>query len=145
MLSKPIGGGCVSGVFFTSSRRQTSCALVTGVQTCALPISSKFLRCPSMHIFPARYPLLLRQRTRTLPAIRMVNCVPFRRFAVQNGIAHVLTPVTTPQFLCRHPAHTNQPHAHVGLEFDAGATGAPLACAVLEARGPVCYAGGGPR
>src|SRR3546814_3225214 len=26
-------------VFFTSRRRHTSCALVTGVQTCALPIS----------------------------------------------------------------------------------------------------------
>src|SRR3546814_2205634 len=30
----------ISGVFFFSSRRRhTSCALVTGVQTCALPIS----------------------------------------------------------------------------------------------------------
>src|SRR3546814_4359438 len=27
-------------VFFASRRRHTSCALVTGVQTCALPISS---------------------------------------------------------------------------------------------------------
>src|SRR3546814_7087821 len=30
---------CVSGIFFFSSRRRhTRCALVTGVQTCALPI-----------------------------------------------------------------------------------------------------------
>src|SRR3546814_17908236 len=28
------------GFFFSSRRRHTSCALVTGVQTCALPISS---------------------------------------------------------------------------------------------------------
>src|SRR3546814_21027104 len=28
-------------VFFSSRRRHTSCALVTGVQTCALPISPK--------------------------------------------------------------------------------------------------------
>src|SRR3546814_5331383 len=28
-------------VFFSSRRRHTRCALVTGVQTCALPISSK--------------------------------------------------------------------------------------------------------
>src|SRR3546814_6366051 len=37
-----IVGGCVcySGLFFFSSRRRhTRCALVTGVQTCALPIS----------------------------------------------------------------------------------------------------------
>src|SRR3546814_2970108 len=29
--------------FFSSRRRHTSCALVTGVQTCALPISTCFL------------------------------------------------------------------------------------------------------
>src|SRR3546814_942419 len=30
--------GVLSCFFFSSSRRQTRCALVTGVQTCALPI-----------------------------------------------------------------------------------------------------------
>src|SRR3546814_8866126 len=30
---------CFVFVFFSSRRRHTSCALVTGVQTCALPIS----------------------------------------------------------------------------------------------------------
>src|SRR3546814_7968074 len=39
--------------FFSSRRRHTSCALVTGVQTCALPISlgcSRFVqRQPSLH------------------------------------------------------------------------------------------------
>src|SRR3546814_5258232 len=30
--------------FFSSRRRHTRCALVTGVQTCALPISSALLR-----------------------------------------------------------------------------------------------------
>src|SRR3546814_4383822 len=30
---------CVLCVFFSSRRRHTRCALVTGVQTCALPIS----------------------------------------------------------------------------------------------------------
>src|SRR3546814_9012410 len=30
--------------FFSSRRRHTICALVTGVQTCALPISSSYLR-----------------------------------------------------------------------------------------------------
>src|SRR3546814_6997192 len=34
-----LSSGCVSCLFFFSSRRrQTRCALVTGVQTCALPI-----------------------------------------------------------------------------------------------------------
>src|SRR3546814_14199429 len=31
-------GFCVSSCFFSSRRRHTRCALVTGVQTCALPI-----------------------------------------------------------------------------------------------------------
>src|SRR3546814_9919760 len=31
---------CLSFFFFSSRRRHTRCALVTGVQTCALPISS---------------------------------------------------------------------------------------------------------
>src|SRR3546814_4601718 len=36
------GLSCESGCFFFASRRRhTSCALVTGVQTCALPISPK--------------------------------------------------------------------------------------------------------
>src|SRR3546814_7896192 len=33
---------CVWFVFFSSRRRHTRCALVTGVQTCALPISGVF-------------------------------------------------------------------------------------------------------
>src|SRR3546814_5066474 len=34
-----LGGGCaVISFFFSSRRRHTRCALVTGVQTCALPI-----------------------------------------------------------------------------------------------------------
>src|SRR3546814_1247502 len=33
-------GFCVVWLFFSSRRRHTSCALVTGVQTCALPICS---------------------------------------------------------------------------------------------------------
>src|SRR3546814_11542521 len=32
------------GVFFSSRRRHTRCALVTGVQTCALPISARRLQ-----------------------------------------------------------------------------------------------------
>src|SRR3546814_6408240 len=36
-------GGCVC-FFFSSRRRHTRCALVTGVQTCALPILGDVLR-----------------------------------------------------------------------------------------------------
>src|SRR3546814_4790295 len=37
---------CISVFFFSSRRRHTICALVTGVQTCALPISSSVARTP---------------------------------------------------------------------------------------------------
>src|SRR3546814_3331019 len=35
---------CVSRFFFSSRRRHTRCALVTGVQTCALPILAATMR-----------------------------------------------------------------------------------------------------
>src|SRR3546814_1035759 len=38
--------------FFSSRRRHTRCALVTGVQTCALPISSMGQR-PILHVLAA--------------------------------------------------------------------------------------------
>src|SRR3546814_2772181 len=37
---------CVFYFFFSSRRRHTRCALVTGVQTCALPISQTSLEQP---------------------------------------------------------------------------------------------------
>src|SRR3546814_2485876 len=36
--------------FFSSRRRHTRCALVTGVQTCALPISQRILRLEKGHL-----------------------------------------------------------------------------------------------
>src|SRR3546814_3959790 len=36
--------------FFSSRRRHTRCALVTGVQTCALPISPAFRALPALDI-----------------------------------------------------------------------------------------------
>src|SRR3546814_4055319 len=45
--------------FFSSIRRHTRCALVTGVQTCALPICPVALRGPAHHHPPWRRPALL--------------------------------------------------------------------------------------
>src|SRR3546814_1139765 len=42
---------CRIGFFFSSRRRHTRCALVTGVQTCALPI---YPRIPAYWIFDSR-------------------------------------------------------------------------------------------
>src|SRR3546814_20450287 len=43
--------------FFSSRRRHTRCALVTGVQTCALPISSAWAACDTANCH-ARFQLL---------------------------------------------------------------------------------------
>src|SRR3546814_1378022 len=50
---------CVVYGFFTSSGLQTRCALVTGVQTCALPISRGVLPRSAARV---RRPVLLRDR-----------------------------------------------------------------------------------
>src|SRR3546814_1837022 len=39
---------CSWSVFFSSRSRHTRCALVTGVQTCALPISRRFKSSPAL-------------------------------------------------------------------------------------------------
>src|SRR3546814_7411551 len=39
--------------FFSSRRRHTSCALVTGVQTCALPIFCSAVRCAGRSMITA--------------------------------------------------------------------------------------------
>src|SRR3546814_4252170 len=58
---------CVS-FFFSSRRRHTMCALVTGVQTCALPISTNSSHCPSER--PARAPLVdARRECKNAPAL----------------------------------------------------------------------------
>src|SRR3546814_19879758 len=44
--------------FFSSRRRHTRCALVTGVQTCALPICLRQLRCGGGFATALRLPVL---------------------------------------------------------------------------------------
>src|SRR3546814_18180191 len=56
-------------MFYSSRRRHTRCALVTGVQTCALPISGG---CPGKLLSPAR-------RRRCIDHIRTMMPVSERR------------------------------------------------------------------
>src|SRR3546814_7858732 len=58
--------------FFSSRRRHTRCALVTGVQTCALPISTDCARAPT-----ARKPLR-RGRNNAGSGVRARSCEPPR-------------------------------------------------------------------
>src|SRR3546814_6645861 len=60
--------------FFSSRRRHTRCALVTGVQTCALPISSRdiVVRLTERLAVPAR------ERNRILVAAGFAPCLPER-------------------------------------------------------------------
>src|SRR3546814_1937543 len=46
--------------FFSSRRRHTSCALVTGVQTCALPISGGVVVVEAIFAYPGIGSLLLK-------------------------------------------------------------------------------------
>src|SRR3546814_5216177 len=53
---------CLFGFFFSSRRRHTRCALVTGVQTCALPIfgAAFFIwLSETVSLFWHRWPLIL--------------------------------------------------------------------------------------
>src|SRR3546814_4558212 len=68
---------CVSCVFFffSSRRRHTRCALVTGVQTCALPISERSARRPEESNRPVRG-IAARQRLRTAPVTARIDLTP---------------------------------------------------------------------
>src|SRR3546814_19231365 len=60
----------VVGFFFSSRRRHTRCALVTGVQTCALPISEAGLLMPLTCQGAARYCKSCLPYARPLPGLR---------------------------------------------------------------------------
>src|SRR3546814_2395570 len=54
--------------FFSSRRRHTRCALVTGVQTCALPICKSHLARAIDALVPLRDTLLAARKQRPQPA-----------------------------------------------------------------------------
>src|SRR3546814_17849234 len=64
--------------FFSSRRRHTRCALVTGVQTCALPIYTRFLDAGFRGLKPAS-PDPDRHRARR-PFVVLFGCVPAQGF-----------------------------------------------------------------
>src|SRR3546814_9756045 len=70
---------CCYCVFFSSRRRHTRCALVTGVQTCALPIfhhqpQEPAAPCTAQQL--ARALLPYRQSVSLLKSVRHMSCPP---------------------------------------------------------------------
>src|SRR3546814_7724996 len=66
---------CFMCVFFSSRRRHTRCALVTGVQTCALPILQLVTLCPQRLLDRAQP----RQRRRAdIRAMRVAEIQQYR-------------------------------------------------------------------
>src|SRR3546814_6874487 len=64
--------------FFSSRRRHTRCALVTGVQTCALPISAK---------------LRLQRAIRSLPRrVRLLGMIARRRATASHSLNNLFSP-----------------------------------------------------
>src|SRR3546814_9980994 len=58
--------------FFSSRRRHTICALVTGVQTCALPISGGSIRIAGEDVTSASPEATVRKGVATVPETRDV-------------------------------------------------------------------------
>src|SRR3546814_13120309 len=104
----------IGGCFFSSRRRHTRCALVTGVQTCALPIS-----------WVARLLDLVARRKPTADRLTTAIDAPCRPAAVrtvqrlshdrldQIGIAHARM-----ARLLRHPASRRHPRLRIGLKHE---------------------------
>src|SRR3546814_9032091 len=75
--------------FFSSRRRHTRCALVTGVQTCALPISPTVAliadRLDTLSLFAAMLPTAIRLASKN-PAV-ILEAFRFSIFASEIGRA----------------------------------------------------------
>src|SRR3546814_3749303 len=95
--------------FFSSRRRHTRCALVTGVQTCALPICSVGGDELARWTDARRFETALDIVRGIDPANLISQRLPFDRAADayrlldanQIGRAHVRTPVTNAHLVCR--------------------------------------------
>src|SRR3546814_9528666 len=84
---------CFSIFFFSSRRRHTRCALVTGVQTCALPISSD--KRKRQYLIGVRLPEEERTALEALAASRQTSLPAFLRAAgLRQRLASSAAPIT---------------------------------------------------
>src|SRR3546814_1873324 len=96
--------------FFSSRRRHTRCALVTGVQTCALPICLRSAR--------KNWPRKRRRKKKS-------SARPPPRLPVTRSRSKTPTPTTRRRIElrpCFHPAGTPHGHAAAARSFPSGGT-----------------------
>src|SRR3546814_9611915 len=65
---------CLFLFFFSSRRRHTRCALVTGVQTCALPILS-LVTAPCTGNLPVGFSTSVTRDASFAPSVPLVDCM----------------------------------------------------------------------
>src|SRR3546814_18883006 len=114
----------IGGCFFSSRRRHTRCALVTGVQTCALPISWV---ARLLDLVARRKPTADRLTTaidapRRPAAVRTVQRLSHARLD-QIGLAHARM-----ARLLRHQASQRHTRIRIGLHHEL----APLALPAVQ-------------
>src|SRR3546814_9615243 len=108
-----VESGSIIGLcfFFSSRRRHTICALVTGVQTCALPIyfrnAGAVMATQMAH--DLSLPMFAMPHHRSHPALRI-----FHWFAVGWIVDHII-----PAQQLLHARHISR-HVAIGRGYDAG-------------------------
>src|SRR6184192_2648774 len=98
--------------FFSSRRRHTRCRLVTGVQTCALPISRKYGACLKARDGRERPSLILVMARSALPCLKFSQELSqavdgFGRALLHSGVEHPIALLTgLEQQVIGHPRLT---------------------------------------
>src|SRR3546814_2995717 len=107
---------CLFVVFFFSSRgRRTRCALVTGVQTCALPISAVGMSLASSNAFPSFCTLCaLVIETIDVPASPRTTVSELPAVAVTS----MCSPVSSTCRIVRSEEHTSDLQSHMRISYD---------------------------
>src|SRR3546814_5623817 len=98
--------------FFSSRRRHTRCALVTGVQTCALPISARDSLCGLSPVEAPMRPILPLLLLAALPAFAADPVPEITRPAATpqaNGVVHTLRQIPE---ACARIEGRSEEHTH---------------------------------
>src|SRR3546814_3062362 len=109
---------CRCGVFFFSSRRRhTRCALVTGVQTCALPISRRrrlVAGPPGQCLDPCRCRSMLQPFAQRVDCSRLATRKPFHAAVI--AVAHPAVDLQLERTLARRLAEEHALHVAEHVE-----------------------------